>query len=140
MKKGGQVIKLKVKTTVWKWEDASCRSLVTNLACGSHLSVTLGMYFLIDHCTKGASINGILLPKLFWRTVRKNCSKAHSLCKLCLHNLHFMKKGSSSPNLSKLKVGDFQKKIGIIYRTKQICRFTILNSSCEFSRFFCQWC
>ena len=60
MKKGGQVIKLKDKTTVWKWGDASCRSLVTNLACGSHLSVTLGMYFLIDHCTEGAFTKDVL--------------------------------------------------------------------------------
>ena len=29
-------------------------------------------------------------------------TKGHSLCKQCLHNLQFMKKGSSSPNLSKL--------------------------------------
>ena len=35
-----------------------------------------------------------------------------------------------------LKVRDFQKKIGIIYRLKQICSFTILNSLFEFSRFF----
>ena len=35
------------------------------------------------------------------------------------------------------KERDFQKKIGIIYRPKQICRFTILNSSFEFSRVFC---
>ena len=35
-----------------------------------------------------------------------------------------------------LKVGDFQKKIGIIYRLKQICCFAILNFSFEFSRFF----
>ena len=38
-----------------------------------------------------------------------------------------------------LKVGYFQKKIVIIYRLKQICCFTILNSSFEFSCFFC-WC
>ena len=37
---------------------------------------------------------------------------------------------------SNIKVGFFQKKIGIIYRAKQICRFTILNSWFEFSRFF----
>ena len=36
-----------------------------------------------------------------------------------------------------VKVEDFQKKIDIIYRLKQICRFTILNSSFEFSRVFC---
>ena len=36
-----------------------------------------------------------------------------------------------------LKVRDCQKKIVIIYRLKQICRFTILNSSFEFSRVFC---
>ena len=33
---------------------------------------------------------------------------------------------------SLLKVQDFQKKIGIIYRPKQICHFTILNLSFEF--------
>jgi hypothetical protein len=38
--------------------------------------------------------------------------------------------------LDKIKVGYFQKKIGIIYRLKQICCFTILNSSFEFPRFF----
>ena len=36
-----------------------------------------------------------------------------------------------------LKVRDFQKKIGIIYRLKQICHFIILNSSFEFSRVIC---
>ena len=36
-----------------------------------------------------------------------------------------------------LKVRDFQKKIDIIYRLKQICCFTILNSLFEFSRVFC---
>ena len=36
-------------------------------------------------------------------------------------------------------VRDFQKKIGIIYRIKQICRFTILNMSFEFSRVFCKF-
>ena len=29
-------------------------------------------------------------------------NKVHSLCKQCLHDLHFLKKGSFSPNLSKL--------------------------------------
>ena len=38
-----------------------------------------------------------------------------------------------------LKVRDFQKKIVIIYRLKQICHFTILNSSFEFSHIFCQY-
>ena len=38
----------------------------------------------------------------------------------------------AKPNKLQLKVGDFQKKIGIIYRLKQICRFTILSSSFEF--------
>ena len=33
-------------------------------------------------------------------------TKAHSLCKQCLHNLHFLKKGSFSPNLSKLARAD----------------------------------
>ena len=36
-----------------------------------------------------------------------------------------------------IKVRDFQKKIGIIYRLKQICHFTILNSSFEFLRIIC---
>ena len=40
------------------------------------------------------------------------------------------------PEVVILKVRDFQKKIGIIYRFKQICHFTILNSSFEFSRVF----
>ena len=33
---------------------------------------------------------------------RNKPSKGHSLCKQCLHHLQFMKKWSSSPNLSKL--------------------------------------
>ena len=33
-------------------------------------------------------------------------SKGHSLCKHCLHDLQFIKKGSSSPNLSKLARAD----------------------------------
>ena len=33
-------------------------------------------------------------------------SKAHSLCKQCLHDLHFLKKGSFSPKLSKLARAD----------------------------------
>ena len=36
-----------------------------------------------------------------------------------------------------LKVQDFQKKMGIIYRLEEICRFPFLNSSFEFSRIFC---
>jgi hypothetical protein len=32
--------------------------------------------------------------------------KGHSLCKQCLHDLQFMKKGSSSLNLSKLARAD----------------------------------
>ena len=39
-------------------------------------------------------------------------------------------------DMAMLKVQDFQKKIGIIYRLKQICCFTILNSSFEFSQIF----
>ena len=46
--------------------------------------------------------NYILLPKLSWSTMSKKCSKAHSLCKQCLQDFQLMKKGSSSPNLSKL--------------------------------------
>ena len=43
----------------------------------------------------------------------------------------------SSPSIwCYIKVGDFQKKIGIIYRLKQICHFTFFNSLFEFSRFF----
>ena len=33
-------------------------------------------------------------------------TKGHLLCKQCLHALQFMKKGSSSPNLSKLARAD----------------------------------
>ena len=36
-----------------------------------------------------------------------------------------------------LKVRDFQEKIGIRCRLKQICHFTILNSSLELSQIFC---
>ena len=41
--------------------------------------------------------------------------------------------------LAILKVGVFQKKIGIIYRLKQICHFTILYLSFEFTAFFATW-
>ena len=34
------------------------------------------------------------------------CTKAHSLCKQCLHDLHFLKKVSFPPNLSKLARAD----------------------------------
>ena len=46
---------------------------------------------------------------------------------------------TTSNNANALKVGYFQKKIGFIYRLKQICRFTILNSSFEFSCVFCKF-
>ena len=39
--------------------------------------------------------------KFWWEN---KISKGHSLCKQSLHDLQFMKKGSSSPNLSKLAI------------------------------------
>ena len=57
-----------------------------------------------------------------------------------LEPIVFLKRNSvcfrTSLTLYQVKVGYFQKKIGIIYRLKQICRFTILDLSFEFSRFF----
>ena len=46
-------------------------------------------------------------------------SKAHSLSKQCLHNLHFMKKGYSSPNLSKLGRADISSHF---MKTWTLCR------------------
>ena len=46
-------------------------------------------------------------------------NKAHSLCKPCLHDLHFVKKESSSPNLSKLARADISCQF---MKTKSLCR------------------
>ena len=62
---------------------------------------------------------GILLPKLFWPTVRKNCSKGHSFCEQCLHDLQFMKTRSSSQNLSKLARADISCQF---MKTRSLCR------------------
>ena len=45
--------------------------------------------------------------------------KAHSLCKQCLHDLHFLKKGSFSPNLSKLARADISCHF---MKTRSLCR------------------
>ena len=43
----------------------------------------------------------------FYLLIQRICpTKAHSLCKQCLHDLHFLKKGSFSPNISKLARAD----------------------------------
>ena len=58
------------------------------------------------------SLNLILVKciyKHFLAHIFTTSCKGHSLCKQCLHDLQFMTKGSSSPNLSKLKVAFFQK-------------------------------
>jgi hypothetical protein len=49
----------------------------------------------------------------------KNKTKGHSLFKQCLHNLQFMKKGSSSPNLSKLARADISCQF---MKTRSLCR------------------
>ena len=49
----------------------------------------------------------------------KKIPKGHSLCKQCLHDLQFMKKGSSSPNLSKLARADISCQF---MKTRSLCR------------------
>ena len=46
-------------------------------------------------------------------------SIGHSFCKQCLHDLQFMKKGSSSPNLSKLARADISCQC---MKTRSLCR------------------
>ena len=60
------------------------------------------------------SLNLILVKciyKHFLAHIFTTSCKGHSLCKQCLHDLQFMKKGSSSPNLSKLKVAFFSESV-----------------------------
>ena len=45
--------------------------------------------------------------------------KGHSLCKQCLHDHQFMKKGSFSPNLSKLARADISRQF---MKTRSLCR------------------
>ena len=49
--------------------------------------------------------------------------KGHSLCKQCLHNLQFMKKGYSSPKVSKLARADISCRF---MKTRSLCR-TVYN-------------
>ena len=51
-------------------------------------------------------------------------TKGHSLCKQCLHDLQFMKKGSSSPNLSKLARADISCQF---MKTRSLCRHCLQN-------------
>ena len=56
-------------------------------------------------------INRALTPYNFllfatFHDLKVTLAKGHSLCEQCLYNLLFMKKGSSSPNLSKLARAD----------------------------------
>ena len=48
-------------------------------------------------------------------------AKGHSLCKKCLQDLQLMKKGSSSPNLSKLARAD----ISCQYKKQGTCADTV---------------
>ena len=48
-----------------------------------------------------------------------NFAKAHSLCKQCLHDLHILKKGYFSPNLSKLLRADISCHF---MKTRSCCR------------------
>ena len=67
---------LKVINVLWDWKPNIKRS---------HLNIS----------QIHLSLSGSFIEIWFW-------AKGHSLCKQCLHNLQFMKNGSSSPNLSKL--------------------------------------
>ena len=51
--------------------------------------------------------------------ILSNLAKAHSLCKQCLHDLHFLKKRSYSPNLSKLARADISCHF---MKTRSLCR------------------
>ena len=50
--------------------------------------------------------------------------KGYSLCEHCLHDLQFMKKGSSSPNLSKLAIADISCQF---MKTRSLCRHCLQN-------------
>ena len=64
-------------------------------------------------------------------TVGVTKTKGHSLCKHCLHDLQFMKKGSSSTNLSNLAKADI---ICQFMKTRSLCRtFYKMNGLLGFS-------
>ena len=70
-------------------------------------------------------------------TVQINCSKAHSLCKKCLHNLHCsLKKESFTPNLSKLTTADVSCHF---MKTRSLCRTVYLMNRFLWSQKFCKF-
>ena len=64
-------------------------------------------------CEKMNLLQLLILPKL------RNQKFCHSLCKQCVHDLQFMKKGFSSPNLSKLARADISCQF---IKTRSLCR------------------
>ena len=51
--------------------------------------------------------------------LQSTSAKAHSLCKQCLHDLHFLKKGPFSTNISKLARADISCHF---MKTRSLCR------------------
>ena len=69
---------IKYSDCTWKRSESS-KSATNRKKCDtkiSKLSKVHGQKWTLDArvCHKNKSRNGILLPKLFWPTVRKNCS------------------------------------------------------------------
>ena len=63
-----------------------------------------------------------------WMSVwAERVTKGHSLCKQCLHDLQFIKKGPSSPNLSKLARADMSCQFK---KTRYLCRHC-LQKECK---------
>ena len=84
---------LKVINVLWDWKPNIKRS---------HLNISQIQL----------SLPGSLIEIWFW-------AKGYLLCKQCLHDLQFMKKGSSSPNLSKLARADISCEF---MKTRSLCR------------------
>ena len=84
-----------------------CRTYIFRAHLNLFYSVTFAMY-LIQNCL-------VVKSQIKLQMYSNKYIKGPSLCKQCLHDLQFMKKGSSSQNLSKLASCQFMK-------TRSLCR------------------
>ena len=66
----------------------------------------------------------------FFPKVPAQVTKAHSLCKQCLHDLHFLKKGSYSTNLYNLARADISRHF---MKTRSLCRTVYLINGFQVS-------
>ena len=107
------------------WSNCHCQNVPSGQPpkvriIKSTLNYYIPILFLSELWKFNVHINVSKSPEIVSKSnILKQWTKGHSFCKQCLHDLQFMKTGSSLPNLSKLARSDISCQF---MKTRSLCR------------------